>query len=339
MFNQDFMKLSDIGEFKLIQRFAPLFHAHFPSGVEGIGDDCAVIPFQNELSYLVTTDLLNENTHFIKDKIEPLDLGYKSLAVNLSDIAAMGGKPLYAFLSLGLPPDIELTWMDEFFAGFRKMAEETGVLLLGGDTTRSEHILINVLLVGTIETALIKRRSAAQSGDFICCTHFLGDSAAGLKILLDDMPRGPAEDKLIQAHIRPHAQLEEGKWLSHQEGVHAMMDISDGIASDLHRLLESSQCGARVEIERLPLSPELLEVCLEHHWKPETFALSGGEDYALLVTVAPDQFSDIQQAFCERFQRPLFQIGKMTGSQALEYILNGQNYLPEKGGFDHFNSL
>lgn len=333
------MRLKDLGEFELIRRFTPLFSENIPQGVEGIGNDCAVIPFGERYSLLVTTDLLVENTHFIKEQIPAADLAFKSLSVNLSDIAAMGGKPRYAFLSLALPVETSLKWIDAFMESFAKLAEQTGVLLLGGDTTRSSLITVNVLIVGEIETSSIKRRSQAIPGDMICCTGNLGDSGGGLKILLEGLPQeGIAAKQLIQAHYRPHPQLEEGMWLARQPGVHAMMDISDGLASDIHRIMEESYCGAHLKVEQLPLSENLRQVSEQFGWQAEDLALTAGEDYCLLLTVDPTNFTALKSAYLRHFNRPLHQIGTILNEADLIYTLNNKTYHPTGSGFDHFKS-
>jgi thiamine-monophosphate kinase len=334
---EDSMTLGDVGEFGLIRHIKSLFHSDFPKGVEGIGNDCAVIPFQENLSYLVATDLLNEEIHFIKSKITPIDLGYKSLAVNLSDIAAMGGKPLYAFLSIGFPPETSIEWIDAFFAGFHQLAGQTGVLLLGGDTTRANQIAINVLLIGCIETSLIRRRSQAQAGDLICCTGYLGDSGAGFKILLEELPQNALTQHLVQAHVRPRPHLEEGAWLAAQPGVHAMMDISDGLASDIQRIMEESHCGACLAIEHLPLSHELRQASRIFGWSSTNLALTAGEDYCLLVTIDPTTYASIQEAYQQRFHHPLFHLGTILPSPSLEYTLHHKIFPFKGNGFDHFH--
>lgn len=333
-----FMNLKDLGEFELIRRFTPLFSSHLPKGVEGIGDDCAVIPHDATHSFLVTTDLLVENTHFIKEQIPPADLGYKCLSVNLSDIAAMGGKPRYAFLSMALPTETAVDWIDAFTAGFAKLAAETGVLVLGGDTTRSTLVTMNVLIIGDIDTSKIKRRSQAKPGDIICCTGELGDSGGGLKILLENLPRCEAAEPLIQAHFRPHAQLKEGFWLAQHTSVHAMMDISDGLASDMRRIMEESACGAHIQVDQLPISSNLKHASAIFHWEAEELALTAGEDYALLLTVDPGEFSQLQKAYFEHFKRPLYPIGTITQGSELLYTFKGSRYHPEGSGFDHFKS-
>lgn len=332
------MSLHHLGEFGLITRWKQQLQQDLPPGLEGIGDDCAIILSQDAHSLLVTTDLLIENTHFIRTKISAKDLGYKSLAVNLSDIAAMGGQPLYAFLSLGLPEDTAVEWTDQFFAGFKSLADQTHVLLLGGDTTRSSLLVINVLLVGNSATAHIKRRSAARPNDLICCTGYLGDSGGGLQVLLQDLPLDADAQALLQAHYRPRPHLEEGAWLAKQPGVHAMMDVSDGIDSDIQRIMEASHCGAHINVESLPISSALHHMSQERGWSAEEMALTAGEDYCLLLTVEPNHYPALQNAYQQHFQRPLFAIGTILDSNLLSYTFNSQLFKPNHQGFNHFKA-
>lgn len=330
------MQLKDLGEFALIKQIAPLFKSLIPPGVEGIGNDCAVIPYGENRSLLITTDLMVETTHFIKNQISPEDLGYKILAVNLSDIRAMGGKPLWAFLSFALPVDTPMKWINAFMSGFRGLAEQTGVLLLGGDTTRSEHSMVNVTLIGEIETQYIKRRSQAVPGDIICCTGHLGDSGGGLKILLEELPQDKTAKELIKSHFRPDPQLQEGAWLARQKGVHAMMDISDGLASDIHRIMEESHCGAHIHVEQLPISENLKRASELFGWQRENLALTAGEDYCLLLTVDPEAFGEISRSYLTKFQTPLYPLGTILPKHDLIYTLHGKPYTLIGGGFDHF---
>lgn len=333
------MKLHDIGEFGLINRFAPRFSKNLPKGVLGIGDDCAIMPSTESKSLLVTTDLLMENIHFLKNKISPQDLGHKALAVNLSDIAAKGGAPKYAFLSLGLPSNTDISWVDAFFDGIHALATAEGVLLLGGDTTSSPSaVVINITLIGEIESALIKRRSHAQVGDLIFCTGNLGDSAAGLRVILDNLPEDETTQSLLIAHNRPLPQLKEGQWLSQQSTVHAVMDVSDGIDSDLRRIMEQSACGAHVELAGLPLSTHFKKICKTYEWNTFELAATGGEDYCLLATSAPDGFSQLNEGFRKTFGRPLFPIGEITSDPSqLFYTLEGSPIDLSKKGFEHFH--
>lgn len=332
------MKLSELGEFKLIEHIKSFQKVRLPSEVEGIGDDCAIIPIDQKRSSLVTTDLLLEDRHFIKASISARDLGYKTLAVNLSDIAAMGGVPKYLFLSLGLPQDLEIQWLDEFFLGFYELASKHNVGLLGGDTTQSINgIILNVLVIGEMESAQIKRRSTAQVGDTICTTGFLGDSAAGLKAILGGANQNPTWQRLIHEHHRPRPHVEEGRWLSERSAATAMMDVSDGLASDIVRIQEASRCGAQIEMNQLPLSPDFLEFCQQENFDPHELAVSGGEDYCLLVTIRSKEFEEISHDFNQHFGRPLFPIGKITpGPQGLEFYKDGVKLKNSPQGFDHF---
>ena len=331
------MKLKELGEFGLIEKITSQFSKNLPAHIEGIGDDCAVIHQENRNSLLVTTDLLIENIHFLKKDISPFELGHKSLAVNISDIAAMGGKPLYAFLSIALPSHIEADWLKNYFEGFHKIAAEYTVLLLGGDTTKSLHdIVINVALVGEADPQKIKRRSQAKAGDYICVTDFLGDSGAGLDIILKNLERTSLEEQLIKRHYLPRPHIKEGQWLAQKNEVHAMMDVSDGIDSDLKRIMEQSFCGVEIYLESLPISRELGTFCHKYHLNTDSFATSAGEDYCLLFTLEAENHDAILKEYKEQFQKPFYEIGKIISQKTFSYLSNGQKTQIQRQGFDHF---
>jgi len=332
------MKLSDIGEFGLINRFSPEFVRNLPDNILGIGDDCAVLPQNDQESLLVTTDMLIEDSHFLIDKISPEDLGYKSLAVNLSDIAAMGGAPQSAFLSLGIPKNITVEWLDRFFSGLHQLATETSTHLLGGDTTKSQkHLVINLVVLGKIKNESIKYRSSALPGDIICLTGDIGNSGGGLKILLENKDRDKNSDFLIKEHNRPQPHLTEGSWLSNHSAIHAMIDVSDGIDSDLRRIMEKSECGVNIDLESLPLSSHLITVCDLYDWNAYEIAATGGEDYCLLCTISKDDFKSISGEFHRHFKRPLHRIGEIIpDSSSLNYYLDEKKQKLTGHGFDHF---
>jgi thiamine-monophosphate kinase len=334
------MKISSIGEFGFINRIAPQFLKDIPDGVTGIGDDCAVIPWKENESLLVTTDMLIEDIHFLRTKISPRDLGYKSLAVNLSDIAAMGGTPESAFLSLGIPGDIAIEWLDDFYTGLNNLANQEHILLLGGDTTKSPaHLVINITVIGKADSQLIKYRSTAKQGDIICVTGFIGDSGGGLKSLMEEKPLDDDIIYLIRRHNSPRAHLAEGVWLAKQEGVHAMMDVSDGIDSDLRRIMEKSRCGAEINIDNLPISQQLREVSGVFDWNSDEIAITGGEDYCLLITVDPGLYNIISGKFEKEFHRKLPGIGLITNEEGkLKYFKNEKLVVIQGHGFDHFNN-
>lgn len=333
------MKLSDLGEFGFIQDLTARFRQNLPTGVEGIGDDCAVLPCHGETVFLVTTDLFIEGIHFLKDKITAEDLGYKSLAVNLSDIAAMGGVPLYAFLSLGMPPHTEVHWVNQLLNSFQKLAKEENVFLLGGDTSCSDKIVINLLIIGQAQKSHIKRRCCAKPGDIICCTGHLGNAGAGLRVILDDLPLNENTTSLWRDHVHPPLYLKESQWLAQQEAVHAMIDVSDGVDSDIRHIMERSGTGARIHVNQLPLSNALKQASEEFGWDPYEIALTGGEDYCLLLTIDPASFDAINAEYSKLFHHPLYQIGTITDeAQQLHYLENGQPVHFAQQGFDHFQN-
>lgn len=284
------------GEFAFIEEVRKMFPA--PEGVEGIGDDCAIIPQRDGMDTLVSTDMLMDGIHFLAEDISAYDLGWKSGAVNFSDVAAMGGSPVGSFLSLSLPPEKTGKWVDEFMRGYRKVSEEYGFPLLGGDTTASkDRICINVTVLGECAKGRGIRRSGARIGDMVCVTGTLGDSAAGLDVILnrsrrkDDTDEGDASGfirTLTGKHYRPQPRMKEGRELAANAGVHAMMDISDGIGSDIRHIAEESGVGAEIDVRRIPLSDELKEFCRATGTDPVDFAVDGGEDYELLFTIDPE---------------------------------------------------
>lgn len=320
------MKMQQLGEFGLIDRIRKMTSVPDPSWV-GIGDDCAVIPLSPETGgapasdLLASTDMLVEGTHFLMEDISPRQLGWKSAAVNISDIAAMGGKPIATFLSLALPKTLPEQWMQEFMEGYNGISEKYGAALLGGDTTCSpDRICINVTVLGTCPRGKAKLRSAARPGDLVCVTGTLGDSAAGLRLILGGQ-KGAAP-RLMDRHYTPTPRVEEGLALSCLPGVHAMMDISDGVGSDLRHILDESGVGARIDTGKLPISKELQALCSEKGWDPKELALSGGEDYELLFTMDPQETPDI----------PYTVIGEITANPTVTWEGGSRDYM----GYKHF---
>ena len=320
------MKMQQLGEFGLIDRIRKMTSVPDPSWV-GIGDDCAVIPLSPETGgapasdLLVSTDMLVEGTHFLMEDISPRQLGWKSAAVNISDIAAMGGKPIATFLSLALPKTLPEQWMQEFMEGYNGISEKFGAALLGGDTTCSpDRICINVAVLGTCPRGKARLRSAARPGDLVCVTGTLGDSAAGLRLILGGQ-KGAAP-RLMDRHYTPTPRVEEGLALSCLPGVHAMMDISDGVGSDLRHILDESGVGARIDTGKLPISKELQALCSEKGWDPKELALSGGEDYELLFTMDPQATPDI----------PYTVIGEITANPTVTWEGGSRDYM----GYKHF---
>ncbi|MCF0175149.1 MAG: thiamine-phosphate kinase [Bacteroidales bacterium] len=352
-------KISSLGEFGLIELIRDKFLNSGLGGggdVLGIGDDCAVIP-QGENDILVTTDLLVEDVHFLRSDAEAWQIGWKSVAVNLSDIAAMGGKPVGTFLSIALPSSLDTSWIESFVEGYKKISEEYRVPLLGGDTTSSKGpIAINLAVLGTIPHGAAKLRSTAKEGDIICVTGTLGDSGAGLNLVLKGIKgSNPEQDYLRRRHYEPTPRIHEGLMLQGLSEVHAMMDISDGLASDLGHILKASRVAAQIDIDRLPLSQELKSVCEEFKalenekaaprgnsdvaatskdWNPEILALKSGEDYELLFTCSPEIPTEITKAIPGT---PITPVGRIIkGTPHITYLKEGREIDLNIKGFTHF---
>ncbi|MCA1744833.1 MAG: thiamine-phosphate kinase [Bacteroidales bacterium] len=332
------MKLSEIGEFGFIERFAHRFEDLLAPNAMGIGDDCAIIPAGEDFDQVLTTDMLVEDIHFIRNKIPPLDLGHKALAVNLSDIAAMGARPVGSFLSIAIPEDIDVEYLDELMEGYHRLSERYQLPLMGGDTTRSpQKLVLNISVIGQVAKGKARLRSMANTDDVIAVTNTLGDSAAGFQLVLKGLNNSNYDVWLINRHNCPEADVEEGIWLAQQAGVHAMMDVSDGIASDLKHILKASGKGAVIELNNLPLSLQLRRVSEAYNFDPIEMATSGGEDYCLLLTIDQEQFKTISAAFENKFKKKLFAIGKVTNNtEHLKWLMNDQEITLSKKGFNHF---
>lgn len=335
------MSLKEFGEFGFIRYIDNAFSTIPQNGIKGIGDDCAVIPIGEEESFVVTTDMLTEGSHFLPGGTPPYDLGWKSLAVNLSDIAAMGAAPVASFLSVALTDHTDPDWCKSFIEGFRELSAQFGVPLCGGDTTFSKHALtISVTVIGKAKNSRIKYRNTARVGDIIATTGQLGNSAGGLQLILDNTaPTTDAETFLIQCHNRPIPHIKEGVFLSAYKEVHAMMDISDGIASDLRHICNASKCSAAIRLPLLPLSDALKETAARKGWSLEQMALCTGEDYRLLLTIDPAGFDTLNNAYQATFGTPLYPIGTITaGSEAsqITYTDDQQREVLLPNGFTHF---
>ena len=332
------MKLSDIGEFGFIERFATNFDHMIADADMGIGDDCAILSVNESENNVVTTDLLIEDVHFLKNRISAEELGYKSLAVNLSDIAAMGARPLFSFLSLGIPKNTEVEYLDAFMEGYKQLSEKYRVPLMGGDTTKSvDRLVISVTVVGQCRKSEMRLRSMAETGDLICVSGNLGDSAGGLQVLLDKLELNTGNKDLIRRHHCPEPRIHEGMWLAQQDNVHAMMDISDGISSDLKHILKASRKSAEIHLEQLPTSQHLQEASSKYNWSIYDLATGGGEDYELLFTMNASDFERLNREFENRFSRPVHAFGKIVeGKPVITWYKEGVEMNPDTAGFDHF---
>ena len=305
----------------------------------GIGDDCAVLEPRPGAVLLATTDLLLEDVHFRRRWAEPADIGWKALAVNLSDIAAMGGRPRWALVALACPEGTPTEEIEAFYEGALALARPHGVAIVGGDTSASpDGWLINVTLLG--DAVAPRLRSTARPGDAIAVTGALGRSAAGLAVLEREVaPAGVDPARLAEvtgAHLRPTPRVREGEWLAAAGGVTAMMDLSDGLGLDLPRLLAASGAGARVDVDRLPVDAATRAVAAALGVDPTAWATGGGEDYELLLTCEPEALARLQGAVAAGGGARLTPIGEVTaGGGSVRWTSAGREVTVARG-YEHF---
>ena len=304
----------------------------------GIGDDCAVLETHPGTRLLATTDLLIEDVHFRRRWAEPADLGWKALAVNLSDIAAMGGRPRWALVALAGADGTTAEEIDAFYAGALELASAHDTVIVGGDTSSSPSgWMINVTLLGEATAPLL--RSTARPGDTLAVTGTLGRSAAGLAMLeRQTAPSGvepAALAAVTAAHLRPHPRVREGMWLATAGGVTAMMDLSDGVGIDLPRLADESHAGALIDVERLPLDDATRAVAAALGADPLAWATGGGEDYELLLACEPTALARLQRGLAEAYRIHLTPIGEVTAGGGVVWRSRGREVTVARG-FEHF---
>jgi len=300
--------------------------------LQGIGDDTAVLQAGDQ-TLLWTADMLVEGVHFRLDWIDPAALGWKSLAVNLSDIAAMGGAPVGALLSIALPAEYTGAWLDAFVDGFADCAQTYGVALIGGDTNRAERVVIDVSVLGVVAGQPVLR-SGARAGDWLLVTGALGGSRAGLFALM----AGKASEVDLAPHFRPIPRLQVGM-LARELGATAMMDLSDGLAADLPKLLRASGVGAVIDAAQVPVHPAAAHWAQAHGLDPIAFAIAGGEDYELLIAAPPLVALRLLERVPAETGVPLTKIGEAIAQPEvwLQRADGGRESLAI-AGWDHFRA-
>jgi thiamine-monophosphate kinase len=328
------MKLAEIGEFGLIAAISKIADKG-PGVVRGIGDDAAVLAPSAGQVLLVTTDLLLEGVHFQLEFTDPYRLGRKALAVNLSDIAACGGRPTAFLVSLAVPPETEVASVQALYKGMMEQAHLYDVSLIGGDTSKGKELMISITLIGEVEERNCVYRNGAKLGDRIFVTGTLGDSALGLKMLKSGVKKG----YLIERHRNPTPRLKEGGAIAQQGLATAMIDISDGLIADLGHILEASGVGAHIYLPQLPLSAPYLKHVTPYYKNPYLLALAGGEDYELLFT-APRERGEAINRLANELGTPLTLIGEITGAAAGVTLVgaDGKKVPVAQRGHDHFKT-
>lgn len=321
------MDLSELGEFGLIDRI----RGWVPRGSAslGIGDDAAVLPLGELVSIVATTDALVADVHFRLGWSSPADAGFKAVSANVSDVAAMGADPRWILVALIAPKDTSADVLEGIYEGLIEGCGRYGCELVGGDTTTGPALTLAVTALGILDGDGLTR-SGARPGDVLAVTGPLGLAACGLSLLYSKDPAGlsPEDaDACLAAHRRPVAKADEGASMRRAGVVSACLDLSDGLLSDVRRLTEASGVGVEVDVEAVPVAPEVRRVCEVRGWDAERMALAGGEDFELLVTVPPDRLEEAGARL-----RP---VGRVVDDGLWLMRAGEREPLPE-GGWDHF---
>lgn len=342
--------VSDLGEFGLIaQMRTALGQSRDEAVVAGIADDAAVYRVAGEAGagrvHVITTDALVEGVHFNRAFMPMEHLGVKALAVNVSDVVAMNARPRYATVALGLPRNVYAEQVQQLYRGLQRAAAHYGVTVVGGDTVSAGQLTLSVTVVGEADEEAVVYREGARPGDVLCVTGDLGASYAGLKVLADQHHRLEREGDafrpevdtfsyVIQRHLAPQARLEAlDHWAAAGVQPRALIDVSDGLASEVHHLCEAGDVGARLFGAALPIEVQTRQVADRFEEDVDVYALFGGEDYELLFALPPDEVDRLGDDF------DFSVVGEVTEASEGVHVNTpeGQAVRLRPGGFDHFD--
>lgn len=317
------MRISDIGgEFAFIGRVARNYRD--PAIVRGVGDDCAVLAHPADRLLLLTADMMVQDTHFTLQWFSPHQIGKKLMEVNVSDIVSMGGTPRHAVISIAIPEETGVEFLDELYRGIYESAETHRVALIGGDTTRGRELALNLALTGEVEKDLVRYRSGAVPGDLICVTGTLGKSEAGLRLLMN------SKTGYVGGFLEPRSRLAgEGRAIARH--AHAMIDVSDGLASEVRHICEESGTGAFIIHDSIPLSPKTRDAAAALGSDPYSYALYGGEDFELVFTIPAGSMDGLRRTFSD-----FTVIGEIREREAGVNLSYEGRLMPLDHGYDHF---
>lgn len=325
------MKSKKISEFLLIDRIANKINKYKNTVIKGIGDDAAVIKINKNKCLLFTCDSLVSGVHFSEKYATPYQIGRKAAAINISDIAAMGGKPSYFLVSLFLPKNITKKFIDELYKGLIEECSKYNINIIGGNIAKSNKFIIDLFLIGEVSRQNLLLRSGAKIGDSVLVTGTLGESAAGLKLLQKIKLNVPKKDrkKLIYRHLTPIPRIKEGILISKSKMATSMIDISDGLSSDLGHICDESQVGVKLFKDRIPTANSVKNIVL---------ALNGGEDYELCFTVPKKYVSNIINKLKKTVKTKVTVIGEITPKKQGRWLIDSiGGKIPLKAkGWDHF---
>jgi thiamine-monophosphate kinase len=324
------MKIKEIGgEFALIERLGAIISADHADLIVGVGDDAAVIRTAPEPApyLLVTTDMLVEERHFRRDWATPEQIGIKAAQCNLSDIAAMGGTPTWMFISLALCEEIDAEWVQGVYGGIASACRRHGVIVAGGDTVMGPVNSISITLLGSVPIPELCLRSHARPGDLLMVTGPLGASAAALELLRAGKSPGSC---LLEKHLTPTCRLDASGPLA--SIAHAMIDISDGLGSEVRHICRQSAVGARIETASIPIHDAVLAAARDLEQDPLQLALSGGEDFELLFSIAPEKVVELKQTGLD-----FYPVGRIVpASEGVVLVSQNGGHTPLPEGYAHF---
>lgn len=323
------MKIKECGEFGFIDLIKENTINNPDSVVFGIGDDCAVYKAGTDTDQVITTDMMVEDIHFSTRTTTPFHVGYRLGAANISDVAAMGGLPKQAVISIALPDTFDTEYGEQLFKGLKTIFEEFRVNLLGGDTVKTKGpLVVNLTVVGEVPAGEAVYRSGAQAGNLVFVTNKVGSAAAGLYALLNDLP---GYETIKKAHQMPVPQVELGNALR-INGVHSLNDISDGVSSELNEIAAASSVDIYVDEAKLPLEPELIKLSKEANLNPYQFAWQGGEDFQLIGTISVEQYERFPQ------KESITIIGQVETGEGRLFVTNIQGHTTQvqAKGYNHF---
>ncbi len=337
------MQIKDVGEFPLIARLQQIIETERPDVLVGIGDDVAVLSVQGDELLLATMDIQVEGVHFLRHLTTPEQLGRRALAINLSDIAAMGGRPQFALVSLALPVETELDWAERLYQGLRTEADRYGTAIVGGNVSRAQtEIVVDVALLGRVSRQHLLTRAGAQPGDQVLVTGTLGDATAGLRVGQDaDLVTDAAvRDLLLARYLTPIPRVFEAAALAQMQQATAMLDLSDGLSSDIGHICEQSGVSVRLWADRLPISAAVQQVASRLADPAWTLALSGGDDYELCFTAPPTAVDALAEAVMHATGTPVTVIGEVLPADQDRWLVlpDGSEMRLEERGWQHFRT-
>lgn len=313
-------KIKDNGEFGLIDRISK--KPKDKNVLVGIGDDAAVVKVKDGLQVL-TTDCLVEGDHFRREWFTPMQIGMKAIEINVSDIAAMGALPKYVLVSLALPRDLDIEFVEELYKGMWKVCDKYNIEIIGGNMTHCETIVISITMTGEVDKKNLSLRSGAKPGDFIFVSSHLGNGRAGLRMFQENMDGFEA---VRTSYLKPKAQLKSA--LKVAPYINAMEDISDGLTSEIKHICDESKCGAIIYKDKIPISDEVRGVANKLGEDEYDYALFGGEDFELVYTVSNDKLNKVNG----------FLVGEITKNKEIRLSFKGTEKAIIEEGYDHFSS-